>query len=252
MKIANVALNGVKVHESRLRHWLKDRHPDIITLQKIGPSEDFPAETLREIGYESTLLGKRSRSDLGVAILIRCGLPQPKVIPGAKQQEESRFLIVDIAGLRVSSVYAPFNPKSENRERAIKRRVAWLNRLQDHVKHYGYHNRDSLLCGDFNVKFKSDGPRQGLYSQDEEDALQKLLDLGFRDLYRCAHPDPKENPGHTRGYSKKCPRGTSRLHLILATESLTQRLRSACVDVESKHRPRKDAPPLVVDLDFDV
>ena len=133
--------------------------------------------------------------------------------------------------------------------RRIEHRVAWLNRLRDHISTGGYLDHDSLLCGDFNVM--ADGPPwKSKYSESEWRVLDELLRLGFCDLYRKAHPCATENPGWTRGYSEEdYTKGSNRLHLILASEGLTRRLQSAYVDIESGSRPRKDAPPLVVDLD---
>jgi len=239
MRIANVALHSMKKDGARVLDWLRDRRPDIVTLQKVGSDDHFPTKDLREIGYESRFLGRRSPSDLGVAVLSHRNLPHPDVsvcqLPGAKQ-EESRFLTVNIGGLWVSAIYAPYGPT-----------VEWLNRLRDHVYSERYERRNSVICGDFNVKFRADGPRGTGYSQAEEDALAELMSLGFVDLYRAAHPDPKHAPGRTRGYSENFPEGTSRLHLILASESLARCLQDARLDVRS--RPRRDAPPLVVDLD---
>ncbi|MDE0148823.1 MAG: hypothetical protein OXM58_10660 [Rhodospirillaceae bacterium] len=225
-----------------------------MTLQKIGSEKDFPAEPLREKGYESAFLGRISGSDLGVAILSHRDLPKPETrvrqLPGAGEKE-SRFLTVDIGGLWVSSVYAPYGPKSLGHEKAIERRVAWLNRLRDHVRDRGCADRDSLLCGDFNVKVRADGPLEKndrWYSEDERGALEELMGLGFVDLYRAAHPRPDEMPGCTHSYSETRPDGASRLHLVLASKSLAQRLRSACVDVESRPWPRRDAPPVVAEF----
>ena len=253
MKIANVAVHNMEKDGSKVLDWLQDSHPDIVTLQKVGWERDFPKNALREVGYESRLLGKRSKSDLGVAILSHRNLPPPEVfvcqLPDGKQQEESRFLTVKIGELWVSSVYAPYGSEPLTLKQAIERRVVWLNRLRKHVCNKDFAHRDSLLCGDFNVKFRADGPRKGRYGQDDEDALQALLDLGFVDLYRKAHPNPEKERGCTRGYDDQNPQGTARLHLILASTSLAQRLRSACVAVDSRPRPREDAPPLVADFD---
>ena len=245
MKIANVAAGEFNCRPDwyRLGDWLKRHRPDIVTLQKIWRKEDFPTSELRNIGYTSKLLGKRNRSDLGVAILSCNSLPPPEMVPVPNQDVESRFLTVRIGKLWVSSVYAPFGPTNEHR-------VAWLNRLRDHVRDRGYYSRDGLLCGDFNVM--ADGPPWNTgYSKFEWRVLDDLLSLGFCDLYRKAHPCVTENPGWTRGYSEEdCTKGSNRLHLILASKSLTPHLQSACVEVESKPWPRKDAPPLVVDLDI--
>lgn len=250
MRIANVALGTTKKHGPygpRLVDWLRasgDR-PDIVTLQKVGPSEHFPAKKLSCLGYESTILPSPSHY-LGVAILSHRNSPLPEVLfydlPDA-QQPESRFLTVNIGGLWVSSVYAPFGP-------TIRHRVEWLRRLRKHVYHHGYAHRPSFLCGDFNVKFKDDGLRSGNYSQAEEDALTELLDLGFCDVYRRKHPNRDGKPGRTRGYAESDETdtgGTSRLHLILASKMPTRRLRDARLDLRVK-RPRPDAPPLIVEF----
>ena len=245
VRIANVA------YGPGLCDWLRERCPDIVTLQKTGSK--LPAEDLRKMGYENTVLASAHRH-LGVAVLSRRDPwrkqdVQARDLPGA--EGESRFLTVDVGGLRVSSVYAPYGREKPG-QTAIERRIAWLNRLRNHVDNQGYVRRDSLLCGDFNVKFRADEPdepRKGLYPKSVEDALQELLELGFVDLYRRAHPNPRAQPGRTHRYKDTHPSGTSRLHLVLASVSLAQRLRSACVDVHSRPWPRKDAPPLVVELD---
>ena len=236
MIIASLSVWGIPWDE--VRDWLQSRRPDIVALQKIGPKHKFPKDTFREIGYESRFLGRRSPSDLGVAVLSHRSLPHPDVIvcqlPGAKQ-EESRFLTVNIGGLWVSAIYAPYGPT-----------VEWLNRLRDHVYSERYERRNSVICGDFNVKFKADGPRGTGYSQAEEDALAELMSLGFVDLYRCARPNPMDDPGFTSGF-QRTSKGTSRLHLALASKGLAQCLRNAWVDA----RPRNVAAPLLVELDVD-
>ena len=244
MKIANIPLSSMKANGPRLRDWLRKRRPDIVTLQKIGLERDFPARALREAGYESAFLGRRSASDLGVAVLGSRRLEaRVRALPGAGERE-SRFLTADIGGLRVSSVYAPYGPNGGSKQ-AVERRIAWLNRLYDRLRDEGRHRRDSLLCGDFNVRIDDKSENRPL-----RDALEKLEDLGFCDLYRRAHPDREEDPGRTWGYrGEKSAEGKSRLHLALASESLARRLRSARLDIEGNPWPRPDAPPLVVEFD---
>lgn len=257
MKLANIAVDGSGKYGGRLCDWLRRRRPDIVTLQKIGST--FPTkEDLRAIGYESEVLGGRW-PHLGVAVLSYLDLPPPRLLhsrlPGA-ERDGPRFLTVDIGGLWVSSAYAPYGADPQGREEgkprhevAIERRVAWLNRLRDHLRDEDYRNRDVVLCGDFNVKVAADGPIEpgdSYYSDREREALE---DLGFFDLYRHAHPAPRDMPGRTRGYGEDHPEGSSRLHLILASETVKRRLRSTYVDVDSRPWPRTDAPPLVVELD---
>ena len=239
MKIANVALSSMKTNGPNLVRWLKRSRPDLVTLQKTGLAKDFPIKALRTIGYRSLFLGRRSPSDLGVGILSKSNLPNPEIrvcqLPGV-EQEESRFLTVGVGNLRIASLYAPCPPP-------LSRTVGWLHRLRDHVQAESLGDRECLLCGDFNVH--ADGPPMNGKGQQ---ALDDLLRLGFADLYRKAHPDPNTSAGCTLGYRQQFPNGMSRLHLILASKSLTRRLQSACVDVKSRPWPREDSPPLVVKL----
>lgn len=257
MRIANVALTTNENDAPKVFDWLKkthpDRRPDIVTIQKTGHKKHFPDRELREIGYESCCPGG-PRPYLGVAVLSK-DLPQPEVVdcglPDAAEGE-SRFLTVSIGRLWVSSVYVPFRPEGRRRKpEVICRRVRWLNRLREHVRNKGYDRRDTVLCGDFNVRFLADGPRKGLYGQDDEDALQEILDLGFVDLYRDRHPDPETKPGHTHGYREdQDPRnGTSRLHLMLASHSVARHRPDVCLDLGASPKPAKDGPPLVVEFD---
>ena len=244
MKIGNVVLGNSKVEPDwrRLHDWLKRRCPDIVSLQKIGPGEPSLEESLREIGYEGCFI-HHSRYDRGVGVLAnrdflsRRDSPAPRVrdceLPGT-EKNESRFLSVSIGDVSVSSIYAPYCKR-------IGPTVNWLNHLRNHVNERAYARQDCLLCGDFNVRAIDDTSKGKL-----KGALVKLKHLGFVDLYRTAHCNRIEMPGYTRGCGQGKP---SRLHLILASESLAWRLQSACMESEPSLWPRKDAPPLVVNLD---
>ena len=246
MKIANVAygdglLYPERSREQGLREYLEEQQPDVVTLQKLLTNYPATAEGLRSIGYESAFRPWRDQSDKGVAVLSRLGKPEVVDchLPGAKG-EDSRFLTVMIGGIRVSSIYALYGSYLEPEE-AITRRVEWIDRLRDHVCATGYDQQDSVLCGDFNVKL--DGPpwKGKYYSVCEREALVKLMQAcGYCDLYRKVYPCAEQDPGFTYG-------GSSRLHLMLGSESLARRLVDVRLDCGAS-APRKDAPPLVVEL----
>ena len=236
MKAANIVLGDSPLSRPdwvALRDWLKRRRPDIVALQKTGPVSETDERDLYEIGYNGRFLPS-PHPHLGVAVLNRRGLGEPEALPGLGWEEAPRFLAVRIGKLTVCSVYVPWcRPETP--------RAAWLDGLRDHVDEQCYAAEHCLLCGDFNVwKIDSgNGPTVR--------ALRRIEDLGFADLYRKRHPNPESAPGHTRRHGRK---DGSRLHLVLASRRLAQHVASACVDVESRPWPRKDAPPVVVDLDL--
>ena len=188
-RIANVALDSFRNDAARVFDWLQatppEERPHIVTIQKTGRKGHFPERDLRRIGYGSCCPGG-PQPYLGVAVLSHRDLPEAQVVDSRlpdTAEGEFRFLTVSVGGLWVSSVYVPFTPKGAKGERdVIRRRVAWLNRLREHIREKGYHRQDTLLCGDFNVKFgvEVDGRRGKGYGQDDEDALQKITGSRLR------------------------------------------------------------------------
>ena len=260
LKIANVAYAGRGAKSGRagrLLDYLEARRPDVVTVQKAG--DTFPsAAALRRVGYAS----KRTRTidertDPGVAILTRNGMPKPEVLrlklPGV-EGKESRFLMVRIGRLLVASAYAPYGGGLSKWD-AIAQRVACLDLLRAHLFKAGCHDGDSVIGGDFNAKLDAPAavregldPDQAYGNKYSEREVRALNDCGFCDLYRKAHTDATLKPGNTHRYDVR-PGGTSRLHMILASPGLLSRwcLRDARLDCDAP-RPRADAPPLVVEL----
>ena len=272
MRIANWSVPNNQGRPTRIRtevlkDWLNRSDPpiDILALQKVGCGDKFPDIS----GYHSTVNGKVCESDGGVAVLTRTevitrlGLNEPKECFGpilGTEGEGSRFVAVEVGGLVLSSVYAPYlgylkkGGRILGEKAAIRRRVEWLMRLRRHLTAERDVERDSLVCGDFNVKTRTDypdgPPKDELYSECEQDEFKKLLSAGFVDLYRHLHPCPEAMPGHTFGFSKERPFGTSRLHLAVASNGLAERPYrihvDMCTEIQTETRP------LIVDLDYDL
>ena len=247
MRIATSSVRSIRKRLPPVLDWLAERKPDIVALQKIAVSEAaFPARVLEENGYYSAAFGPTGPTDYGVAVLSRQELPKPMIrfrgLP-CPEANAARLLTVDIGEIRFSSVYAPYgNPRKYGNEQAIETRVAWLRRLREHVEKEAYAQRQSLLCGDFNV-IPDGPPRPGsAYSEREQHELARLCELGFVDLYRRAHPDGKD--GFSFGF-QWLEEGTSRLHLALGSERLTDCLRDAWVDLDY----RRESAPVIVDLE---
>ena len=247
MRIGTSSVRSIRKRLPAILRWLAERRPDIVALQKISaPEAAFPTRVLEGVGYYSAAFGPTCRTDYGVAVLSRRELPKPEVrfrgLP-CPEANGARLLTVDVGEVRFSSIYAPFgNPRKYGNEQAIERRVAWLRCLRTHVREQGYAERQSLLCGDFNV-IPDDAPtRGGAYSEREQHELARLCELGFVDLYRRAHPGKKA--GFNFGF-RFAEEGTSRLHLVLGSARLANCLRDAWVDLDY----RTEAAPVVVDLD---
>ncbi|MDE0105269.1 MAG: hypothetical protein OXN89_23075 [Bryobacterales bacterium] len=153
----------------------------------------------------------------------------------------ARFLTVRAEDLEFSSVYVPCKKHPK---------MAWLQQLREHIERCDSGSRRSVLAGEFNVVL--DSPH---YTKAEKKALNRLLNLGFSDLYdryRCCHKET--GPGYNFGPSSKKPL-TSKLQLILGTKAIVKQLCNVKVDKEYRRQvPGLDNPkwplsaPVVVDL----
>ena len=255
MKVASWCIGGVCGRLEVLCHWLQRRQPDVVALQKVRVSEEkFPAVALAGVGYRSEPLRRESR--YGVALLMRNGLPAPEILdrglPGGDSPDDDGLLTVRVGELVVASVYAPYgDPKRRGKAGALAYKIAWLDRLIAHLKKQRLASGRSVLCGDFNV-LRDVPAESGVLNctPEEKQRLQALLDTGFVDLYRSRSSDA----GLNYGFNPRLP-PTSRLQLVLGSESVAESTAAACVDLEYRaavdELPGRNWPasaPVIVDL----
>lgn len=186
----------------------------------------------------------------------RMTLSKPKILQeGLPGQEDpgARFLTVGVGDLELSSVYALYgNPQQDGVDRAIQRKIRWMELLRKHVGKVSARSRTCVLAGDFNIVSDGSPLRRTLnHTEEERRELTSLLDTGFIDLYRKHHPDAG---GHNYEFNIRRP-VSSRLHRILGTEPVANQLCKAWVDLEYRNEIRElkghlwaQSAPLVVDL----
>ena len=260
MRIATWCIGGISSKLRYLRHWLDNRQPDVVALQKtFAATDQFPEHALRQAGYESVVHARDGefRNGWGVAVLVRKTIPKPKVLqmglPG-QRDPGARFVTVAVGDLEFSSVYAVYgNPAANGFGGALERKIAWMKQLREYVGQRSKLSGRCVLAGDFNVV--SDGPplpRRLNHTSRERDALDAVLGLGLVDLYRLHHPDIWT--GFNYGFDIHKP-VTSRLHRIVGTSVVADQLRDAWVDLEYRTTvkglhgcPWPQSAPVVVDL----
>jgi exonuclease III len=70
MRVATWNVNNVVRRLDLLLDWLDRTQPDVVALQELkATAEQFPADALRELGYESLVVGQKTWN--GVALLSR-------------------------------------------------------------------------------------------------------------------------------------------------------------------------------------
>lgn len=263
MRVATWCIGGINSKLRYLRHWLDDRKPDIVALQKTFAAPDrFPEDALRKSGYESVVHARdrEFQNGWGVAVLVRVTLPKPKVLqvglPG-QTDPGARFVTVAVGDLEFSSVYAVYGNPAVNRfEGALERKIEWMKQLHEHVGKRSNLCGGCVLAGDFNVVSEGPAlPKTLNYTSRERAELDAVLGLGLvdlYDLYRRRNPDI--GTGCNYGFNTRQP-PTSRLHRILGTKVVKDQLRDAWVDLEYRNAVKglhgctwPQSAPVIVDL----
>ena len=108
MRIATWCIGSINPRLKNLCHWLGNREPHVVALQKIHAATDqYPVEALQQAGYESVFYTREGefQNGWGVAVLSRKTLQKPKILQmGLPCQEDrgARLLTVGFGGLEFS------------------------------------------------------------------------------------------------------------------------------------------------------
>ena len=256
MRIATWNVNSLKVRLPRVEEWLAYAQPDILCMQETKLADGaFPSLAFAALGYEAAHCGQGQWN--GVAILSRVGLDQ--VVAGFSDESEdetteARLLWATCGGVRVGSVYVP-NGRVVGSEFYVAK-LAWLERLRQHLV-TGCDPSDPLVvCGDFNVApddrdvWDPTKLHGGTHvSPAEREAVAAMVEWGLVDVFRQQYSeDHLYSWWDYRAGDFHQGRGL-RIDLILATRVLADRLTWALIDrFARKGKLPSDHAPLLADF----
>ncbi|MDE2881718.1 MAG: exodeoxyribonuclease III [Acidobacteriota bacterium] len=266
MRIATWNINGLKARREELVRWLREDRPDVVGMQETKTDDDafrthyqpvFEAE-----GYDAASHGQQGRC--GVAILSK--EPLTVIREGLPRQEDmgARLLTVETAEVSFTTVYVP-SASAEDRskvERKVKRKLAWLDSLSEHLRERGGKGGPAVLCGDFNIApepiddwkhwhSKGRGKKEPGSRDDERSRIRSLSQAGWADLLRELDPKGRLFSWWGRPNLYLQNKGL-RLDLVLGNSAAVDRLQSARIvhgPYENRGRTGKpDHAPVIVDL----
>jgi exodeoxyribonuclease-3 len=257
MRIATWNVNSITVRLERLLAWLERSGTDVLCVQELKcEAEAFPADALREAGYEAAVHASGRWN--GVAVLSRVGLADvTSGLPSGPAFEgimEPRAVAATCGGVRVCSVYVPNGREVDHPHYAYKLR--WLTALRDAVAKDAVGDAPFALLGDFNVA-PTDGDVWDVsafegathVTEAERAALAALREAGLSDVV----PRPlKYDKAFTYwDYRQLCfPKNRGmRIDLVYANQPFTEAVTDSYVDREErKGKGPSDHAPVVVDL----
>ncbi len=255
MKIASWNVNSLNVRLPHLLEWLSTAAPDIVALQETKlENGKFPVDAITAAGYRCVYSGQKTYN--GVAILARDEPTESLTDVTGLSDPQRRILAATVGGVRIVNLYVVNGQAVGSEKFAYK--LDWLARIRDFLETEMRRFPQMIVLGDFNiapddrdVHDPAAWHEQILCSTPERAALKSLLDLGLHDSFRLFTQDG----GHyswwdyrQAGFRRNLG---LRIDLVLASEALRSRCRSATIDRVPRtwERP-SDHAPVLLELDY--
>lgn len=184
-------MNSIRARLNHVTDWLKTAAPDVLLIQELKGTE-FPAETFRELGYESAAVTQKTYN--GVAVLSRHPIQTVSTtLRGDETDSHARYLEVIIDGIRIVNVYMPNgNPVGTAK---FTYKLAWMDRLTEQMVAWRNGDIPTVVGGDYNVipedidcHKPASWIRDALFQPEPRARYRALLDLGYTDAFRLLHP----------------------------------------------------------------
>ncbi len=235
-KIATFNVNGIRSRTEAVISWIAQNRPDVMCLQEIKcRDEEFPAEALREVGYEASVCGQKSFH--GVAIL---SLKKPDEVRrgfgDGLGDEEARLIAVKLGAIWIFNTYVPQGRSPEHP--AFLEKLSFFSRIRNLLEKEFSPEQQIIWTGDLNVapdEIDVFSPRRmdgkiGFHPA-ERKALADVMSWGFYDLFRQHHPDVKQFTFWDYRLPESLKRNLGwRIDHILATKPLAKASTECLVD----------------------
>lgn len=196
MKIISWNVNSIKARGDHVEKVLTEHAPDILMIQELKGLE-FPAARFEALGY--TCFSKPQKAYNGVAIFAKD--PQAKlitdVLPGDESDEQSRFLDIELNGVRYINIYLPNGNPVDTEKYPYK--LGWMDRLHDYAEKLVHDRVPFLIGGDFNVipaDIDCYSPKawagDALFRPETHAKYRALTNLGLYDAFRMFNRDAEQ------------------------------------------------------------
>ena len=146
--VATWNVNSIKVRLDSVLDWGLTNSIDLIALQETkSTDENFPKDILLEAGFDSIHFGQKQYN--GVAILSKHKFADIEMGLFGDDTEQRRYIACTVNRIRIINVYVPNGESLESDKFPYK--LAWLDKLQQKIKHSLAQYSHVIVMGDFNI-----------------------------------------------------------------------------------------------------
>ena len=167
-----------------------------------------------------------------------------------EHDHEGRVITLEMPQFYLVTVYTP---NSQDELRRLDYRMQWERDFQDYLLRLNAH-KSVVVCGDMNVaheeidlKNPKTNRRNAGFTDEEREAMTRLLDSGFVDTFRRLHPDEVTYSWWSYRFRAREKNTGWRIDYFLVSESLAPQVAEAKIHTQIMG---SDHCPVEVDLDL--
>lgn len=167
-----------------------------------------------------------------------------------EHDHEGRVITLEMPQFYLVTVYTP---NSQDELRRLDYRMQWECDFQDYLLRLNAH-KPVVVCGDMNVaheeidlKNPKTNRRNAGFTDEEREAMTRLLDSGFVDTFRRLHPDEVTYSWWSYRFRAREKNTGWRIDYFLVSESLAPHVAEAKIHTQIMG---SDHCPVEVDLDL--
>ncbi len=262
MKIFSFNVNGLRARLHQLNELINKHSPEIICLQETKvDNENFPMESINELGYEALINGQKGH--YGVATLYKSKPIEFQIgFPTDKEDAQCRLISSThtFSNEKITVINGYF-PQGESRDHPKKfpYKEKFFKDLMTYLKNFS--PKDHLIIlGDLNISpqdidigIGENNRKRWLatgkcsFLPEEREWLGKIKSWGFYDSYRKFFPESNDRFSwfdyRSRGFDDTPKRGL-RIDHLWVTESLLKLSSESDIDYEIRgmEKPSDHAP----------
>ena len=256
MKIVSWNVNGIRsAIQKGFVQYLDEEKPDVVCLQEIKASREQAGLLLFEYPYQFWNSGER-KGYSGTAVFSRikplavtCGIGVSRADVAHTLNDEGRVITAEFDDFFIVNVYVPNSQRSLGR---FEHRLRWNELFHDYILSLEK-KKPVIVAGDMNVahtELDLANPKQNVgnagFTQEERDAMTKLLDAGYVDSLREFHHDGGLYTWWGFAFDSRARNIGWRFDYVCVSKRLRSRLKTAFIH---KHVLGSDHCPIGIVLD---
>jgi len=244
-------VNSIRARLDHLINWLNNHGPDVICLQETKVVDElFPLEEIQEVGYEVHFAGQKSYN--GVAILSKHKIEEPWIgFDGDNGDDQKRIIGVTVQDIQIVNVYVPQG--SEVTSDKFQYKLEFLKKLDELIRKKFTPDQPIAVVGDINIA-PGDGDvvdpvamaGEVSFHPLEHEALGKIMDFGFSDLFRVFSSEPGQFSWWDYRHGSFRRNKGMRIDLMMVSDALKHCATGCWMDKEERTREKpSDHAPVV-------